>query len=218
MFVCVLNRDRETLLHRNTPAGRTDLEQVDRRFPGDLVIAVECIFTWCWIADFWDGRDAPFVLGHAPYMEAIHGGKSKNDRIDSEKIASLLRAGTLPMARVYSREICGTRDLLRRREYFMHQQPELLTHVQNTNTPCNYPSFAKRIAAASNRTGLQQRFEEPSARKSVEADLHLLDIYHRVQLAVESEIRRQAKHQGPVACHLLRTIPGVWPILALLIP
>ena len=31
-----------------------------------------------------------FVLGHTLYMKAIHGGKAKNDKIDSEKIARLL--------------------------------------------------------------------------------------------------------------------------------
>ena len=33
------------------------------------------------------------MLGHALYMKAIHGGKSKNDRIDAYKIAALLRGG-----------------------------------------------------------------------------------------------------------------------------
>jgi hypothetical protein len=35
MFVCVLDRDGETSLHRNMPADRMHLEQVVRRFPGD---------------------------------------------------------------------------------------------------------------------------------------------------------------------------------------
>ena len=29
----------------------------------------------------------PFVLGHALYLKAIHGGKSKNDQIDAENLA-----------------------------------------------------------------------------------------------------------------------------------
>jgi hypothetical protein len=31
----------------------------------------------------------PFVLGHALYMKAIHGGKAKHDQIDSQKIVVL---------------------------------------------------------------------------------------------------------------------------------
>ncbi len=43
----------------------------------------------------------PIVLGHALSMKAVHGGKTKNDRIDSRKIAGLLRSGMVPMAYVY---------------------------------------------------------------------------------------------------------------------
>jgi hypothetical protein len=34
-------------------------------------------------------------------MKAIHGGKAKNDKIDSHKFAVLLRGGMLPQADVY---------------------------------------------------------------------------------------------------------------------
>jgi hypothetical protein len=38
-----------------------------------LVVAVECIFTWYWLADLCAREGIPFVLGHALYMKAIHG-------------------------------------------------------------------------------------------------------------------------------------------------
>ena len=43
----------------------------------------------------------PFTLGHALYMKAIHGGKTKNDKIDSYKIALLLKGGNFPTAYPY---------------------------------------------------------------------------------------------------------------------
>ena len=61
-----------------------------------------------------------FVLGHALYMKAIHGAKSKNDKIDSKKIATMLRSGLLPMDYVHPKHMRSTRDLIRRRQYFMH--------------------------------------------------------------------------------------------------
>jgi len=45
----------------------------------------------------------------------IHGGKAKHDKIDSKKIAVLLRSGAFPYAYVYPRQMRSTRDLLRRR-------------------------------------------------------------------------------------------------------
>ena len=59
----------------------------------DLLIGVECMFSWYWVADFCEDKGIPFILGHALYMRAIHGGKAKNDKIDSLKIAMLMRGG-----------------------------------------------------------------------------------------------------------------------------
>jgi len=47
------------------------------------------MFTWYWLADVCAAEGIAFVLGHALAMKAIHGGKAKNDRIDSHKIAVL---------------------------------------------------------------------------------------------------------------------------------
>jgi hypothetical protein len=46
------------------------------------------MFTWYWVADWCEDHSIPFVLGHALHMKTIHGGKAKNDRIDSRKIAT----------------------------------------------------------------------------------------------------------------------------------
>ena len=104
-----------------------------------------------------------------------------------------------------------------RREYFMHQQSQLLTHIQNTNSQYNLPAFPKRIGPAGNREGLAERFEDAGARRSIQADLDLLDIYHRLLLDLEAQVKQQAKYHDPVALHLLQTIPGVGKVLALVI-
>jgi len=54
-------------------------------------------------------------------MKAIHGGKEKNDKINSQKIAALLRSEMLLMAYVYPQAMRSTRDLLRRRLYLVRQ-------------------------------------------------------------------------------------------------
>jgi transposase len=63
-------------------------------------------------------------------MKAIHGGKAKNNRIDSLKIATLMRGGSFPMAYVYPAEMRATRDLLRRRNYLTRKRADLLSHIQ----------------------------------------------------------------------------------------
>jgi Transposase len=118
LYLCVLNQAGEKLVHRKLDCDREELLKALKPYMQDLVVAVECLFCWYWVADLCQTNGITFVLGHALYMKAIHGGKTKNDRIDSYKIASLLRGGNLPQAYVYPREMRSTRDLLRRRLFF----------------------------------------------------------------------------------------------------
>jgi len=61
-------------------------------------------------ADFCRAEGIGFVLGHALYMKAIHGGKKKNDKLDAEKIARLAFGGNLPTAYVYPPLMRATRQ------------------------------------------------------------------------------------------------------------
>ena len=115
MYLCILNAEGEIVLHRNIKTDSDVFLKTIAPYREDIVVAVECIFTWYWIADLCAQENIPFVLGHALYMKAIHGGKAKNDKIDAHKIAVLLRGGMMPMAYVYPQEMRSTRDLLRRR-------------------------------------------------------------------------------------------------------
>jgi hypothetical protein len=67
---------------------------------------------WYWVADFCDDTGIDFILGHALYMKAIHGGKAKNERIDSYKIANLIRGGHFPLAYVCPKEMRATKKHL----------------------------------------------------------------------------------------------------------
>src|SRR5499433_3038383 len=117
----------------------------------DMAVAVECIFTWYWLADLCGKGNIPFVLGHALYMKAIHGGKAKNDKIDAHKIAVLLRGGMFPLASVYPAAMRVTCDLLRRRCHLGRKQAELLAHIQNTTSQDNLPETGKKLADKANR-------------------------------------------------------------------
>jgi transposase len=166
MYICILDRDGNVLLHKNLRANPDAFLKAVAKYRQDLVVAVECMFTWYWLADLCRSQDIYFVLGHALYMKAIHGGKAKNDRIDALKIATLLRGGRIPQAYVYPPEMRSTRDLLRRRLHFRRKRSELLAHIQNTNSQYNLDQFEKKITYANNRTGVSQRFNDPRCTRA----------------------------------------------------
>ena len=97
IYVCLLDATGRVLVHRNVPSTPEALLDAVAPYRDDLVVAAECMFTWYWLADVCAAKGIAFVLGHALAMKAIHGGKAKNDKLDSFKIASLF-AGRPPAA------------------------------------------------------------------------------------------------------------------------
>jgi len=199
MYLCIINQDGEIVLHRNSKANPDSLLYAIKLFREDIVVCAECMFTWYWLADLCALEHIPFILGHALYMRAIHGGKSKNDKIDSHKIAALLRGGLIPMAYVYPQKMRATRDLMRRRNHFMRKRAELLAHIQNTASQYNLDPLG-RIAKPKNRDGLPDHFDDPAVQMSIAANLDMIE---------------SAKHHDSTAYALLKTIPGVGRIIGL---
>jgi transposase len=216
MYLCILDHKGNKLLHRNVRAKPREFLSAIERFRDDLVVGAECMFTWYWLADICLEEKIKFILGHALYMKAIHGGKKKDDKLDSETIARLMRGGTFPMSYVYPREMRATRDLVRRRMFLVRRRSELLAHVQMTNQQYNHDPFEKMLKYAGNRDVLD-RFAEDSVRLSVEADLATVDHYDKLLTQLEKDLVRQATLHDPRACALLRTIPGIGKILSLVL-
>lgn len=217
MYLCILDRDGQIVLHHNMAAAPEPFLKAIAPYRGKLVIGVECIFCWYWIADLCAAEQIEFVLGHALYMKAIHGGKAKNDKIDAYKIASLLRGGNFPLAYVYPVQMRATRDLLRRRMYLMRERAQFLAHVQNTNSQYNLPELGKRIAYKTHRVGLPERFIDPAVQKSIAVDVALIDYLDKTLNDLELTITRLAKQHDAQVFYRLRSVPGIGKILALVI-
>jgi transposase len=217
MYLCILNQDGEILVHRNMPAGPEPFLKVVAPYREDLIVCVECIFTWYWLADLCAREGIPFVLGHALYMKAIHGGKAKNDKIDAQKIAVLLRGGMLPQAYVYPADMRATRDLLRRRMHLTRKRAELLAHIQNTNSQYNLPEIGKKIAYKANRDGVAERFPDPAVQKNIAVDLALIGYYDQLLRDMELSVLKTAKQHDANTLYRLRTVPGIGEILSLVL-
>lgn len=168
-------------------------------------------------ADLCRKEGIPFVLGHALYMKAIHGGKAKNDKIDSHKIAVLLKGGMIPMSYVYPEKMRATRDLIRRRNYLVRKRAELLAHIQNTNSQYNLEETFGCLTHVKNREGIVEQFTDPVVQKSMSVDLAVIRSYDIILGDLERTIVRIARHHDPVSYALLQTIPGVGEILGLVI-
>jgi transposase len=217
MYVCSLDQHGAKLLHKNLPTTPEAFLRVVAPYRDDLVVGVECIFTWYRLADLCQQEGITFVLGHALSMKAIHGGKAKNDKIDAHKIAVLLRGGRLPQAYVYPAEMRATRDLLRRRCHLVRKRAVRLAHIQNTNSQYNLPEIGKKLAYKANREGVEDHFPDPSVRKTIEVAVSLIDHYDKLLGEVELSSTRTAKAHDVQTFARLQSVPGIGQILALVL-
>jgi hypothetical protein len=167
MDVCILSQDGEVVLHRNMTAAPEPFLQAVAPSRDGLGVAGECLFTWYGLADLWAPAGLPFVLGHAWYRQALHGGQAKHETIDAQNIALLLRGGRLPQASVDPAEMRATRALLRRRLPLTRKRAERLAHVQHPNSQDTWPERGKTLADKGHRAGVAARFPEPAVPKSV---------------------------------------------------
>ena len=219
MYLCVYDHAGAIVFHRNLAAEARAFLDAVAPFRDGLVVGCECMFAWYWVADLCAQEGIPFVLGHALYLKAIHGGKAKNDRIDAAKLGAILRGGNFPIAYVYPKGLRETRDLLRRRLFLVRQRAHLVAHIQNTNSQYNLPVFGKKLVFAANREELAvaERFSDPSVRLSIETDLELIDKLDEQIHKLELHLERHAKIDDANTYARLRSVPGVGKILALIL-
>lgn len=218
MFTHILDAQGQTVFESNLPAAPEAFLDAVAPYRQGLVVGCECMFAWYWLGDLCEDHEIAFTLGHALYMKAIHGGKAKNDRIDAGKIAHLLKGGNFPMAYVYPRAKRATRDLLRRRSFFVRQRGQLIAHIVNTNSQYNLPALTAKLCYPRNRTeDFAERFRDPATQHSIVADLKMIDAFDEEIDQLERHLVKQAKIDDAVTYQLLLTTPGIGKILGLVL-
>ena len=217
MHVCVVDQAGNKQLHKNFPTKKPEkflaaLQPFSKR---DLIVGCESTFNWYWLADLCNQQKLRFLLGHALYLKAIHGGKTKTDRIDSERLAMLLRGGNFPTGYVYPSDMRGTRDLLRRRCNIVRRRSATIVHVQMVNHQQNLEAFPKPISYRTNRVGIADRFTGDSVQRMIKLDVDLIDFYDEQIKRLDLYLEQHAKIDDPDTFYRLMSIPGVGRILAM---
>lgn len=219
MFLCIFDGEGNKRFHKEIKTEAGAFLSAIAPFRKGLVVGVEGMFCWYWLADLCEAESIPFVLGHALYMKAVHGGKTKNDKVDSEKIALLLKSGMFPQAYVYPKAMRATRDLMRRRLFTVRKRSELLSHITMTHQQYNAPVPSQSMGYKTNRDRITDPFVDISVKRMVESDSTLLQAYSEEIQKLEHFIRQQAKgtQTNGLAISLLKTTPGIGDVLSLTI-
>ena len=158
MYVHVLDHKGQTVFEHDLPADPKAFLTAIKPYRKDLVVGVECMFAWYWLADLCAAEKIPFALGHALAMKHIHQGKAKSDRIDAGKLAANLRGGP-PARHLSDRARPRRRSLLVRVARLRHDCGRV---HRRTNSVAGGPAEGVRVARPGRvwRTGLRCLPEE----------------------------------------------------------
>jgi transposase len=187
-----------------------------RQFRGQEVeVAVEACGFWPAFREVVEPAVKRLVLVHPQRVKAIASAKLKNDRVDSETLAHLLRCDLLPESWKADRETQGRRQQVRLRTTLVRQRTRLknqlhaVLHQQGRRSPVT-DLFGRR-----GRSWLRGLCLPEPARESVQACLRMIDAYDGEIEKQNLPLREKAKSDERV--RWLTSIPGIGEISAMML-
>jgi len=216
MYLKIMNRSGQVLYKRNMPNNMAVFKKILTPFLPDVAVGVESTFNYYWLYDGCVEAGIPFYLGHAAYMKAIAGNKKKNDPLDAETIAHLMRSNLFPQAYPYPAEMRAVRDLLRRRHRLVRHRSEAYTHVQLLLRQQGICEFrGKDVKSVDGKEQILNSLNDPDVYYLLKSDLLLIDQLDKLLSKIEKQIKTRAFHHNGTDYSLLKTVTGVGDMLAL---
>jgi len=160
-----------------------------------------------WFSDGCTKHKIPFYLGHALYMKLIHGGKTKNDRIDARKLAKLLYLDEVPEAYVPGQDVQSWRELIEHRRRMVDRQTTCKSAIRSL-LRSHGKIAVKRLWTKKGLAWLRAE-PMPTPVAALKRDLlldELTEAKRRVRTVTEALNVIGRSHPAVI---LLRTIPGV---------
>jgi transposase len=211
MYVCLMDQKGKKLVHTNIR--NNDFAyflKLVQPYRHDLTVCCECMFGWYWLSDACHQAGLTFVLAHALYVKAIHGGKNKNDRVDSEKLAHLLRSNLIPPAYVYPAALRPLRALWRQRLCYVWRRAELLARIQSHELAHNRsPIKQTRPNRDPWEKQLLAREENPLRQLALQNDLAMIRCYDQQIATLEGQSQKFTQAVAGREYALLQTVPGI---------
>ena len=212
--LAVIDASGEVLANRNVPNGVEPILKVIGGLPPGTPAAFEAAFGTGWLVELLEGYGFEPHLVHPSRCKAIASARLKNDKVDAEILAQLLRADLLPEAWIAPPAVRQLRALLRHRV----QLVRLRTLLRNRIHAVLADHGHGRPAGCWSGPGREwlASLELPAAsREVVDDDLAMIDALEVPIDRLDTEIRQRARSDPRV--RVLTQLPGVGPFTALVI-
>jgi len=178
-------------------------------------IVVESTYNWYWLVDGLIDNGYRLHLANPSAIKQYEGLKHSDDITDAFHLANLLRLGILPEGYIYPKEQRPVRDLLRKRLHLVQQRTAQILSFQNLVARNLGRQMNVQTINKINEEDLENLFEEKHLILSAKACIATIHFLRTRINPLEKAIQRAAKLKNEFK--LLKTVPGIWNILALTI-
>lgn len=192
------------------------LRKYFRQFGGkEVQVAVEACGFWSAFREVVEPEVTRLVLVHPQRVKAIASAKLKNDRVDSETLAHLLRCDLLPESWKADRETQARRQQVRLRATLVRHRTRLKNQVHAVLHQQGLRSPVTDLFGIRGRRWLDGVKLPTQARESVNVCLRLLDGYtEEIQEQNLQLSKRASQDQG---AQWLMSIPGIGECSAMML-
>lgn len=214
----VLDETGKFVLTKRVEHEREKYRAFLRSLPACSPIAVETIGYWYWMIEEMEQAGHTPLLTHARKAKLMNGQINKTDKLDAEGLAKLLKNGVLPTVWIPPGELRDQRELPRMRLVFVSMRTKLKNRIHATFAKYGITfDGVSDIFVGKGRKLLEKSLDglPNETRLSVQEELQLLDQVEQSIKQAEKRIVEVIKQDQ--AMQLLKTMPGVGPILAITI-
>jgi transposase len=213
--IAVVTEDGE-IVQQRLPNEAVGLEKFFAQFPPQTPIAIEASGTWWWLVDLLEQLGHRPVLSNPKQTKAIAAARLKNDRVDAERLALLLRGDLLPTVWIPPTALREARELVRHRIQLVWLRSVIRNRLQAMLARRNLqPTSGKSWLTQRGQRELKQLplTEAPSRiREDCAALLPTLDAQIR---RLDTELVTRWGWDPHV--QRLTTIPGIGPFIAIVL-
>ena len=177
--------------------------------------AMEATLFSGWIYDTLKPFAAELQMGHPAMMKAIGASKKKNDKIDSRKIADLVRCNLLPACYVAPAEMRELRRLLRYRNVVVAQGVRMKNKMSGLLMEVGAEYNKQQLHGKKYFTELLGKLEEvpESVKDLLRLSRGALEMFEATQRQLLDRLRKEPRLVERVA--VLESIRGVGEVTAL---
>jgi len=150
-------------------------------------------------------------LANPSAIKQYEGLKYTDDKWDSYWLAHMLRLGILPEGYIYPKEERPKRDLMRRRQMFVHQRTSQILSLQSMITRNLGIKISGNKIKQLEEPDIEKLFEHPHLRSSACHSLSTIEFLSGQIVSIEREIREEIRLRE--GFEYLQTVPGIGKIL-----